>query len=967
MKLNSTLSLIAYFLLSSIFFPSVSMAQLPVESTTDISQYTLENGLTVILKEDHQSKEVFGIVVCKAGAKNDPADATGMAHYQEHMLFKGTQELGTKNWEKEEPLIEEIILLYDKLGQTTDPEQRLDIQQQINKVSVEAAQFAIPNEFSTIIKSMGGTMLNANTSEDRTVYFNRFPSNQINKWLDLYAHRFIHPVFRLFQSELEVVYEEYNMANDMFAFPLIEEFNKKFFKNHPYGQQSIIGTTEHLKNPPMKKMIEFFETYYVPNNMALILVGDFNTNEIKPVIEEKFGIWKPGEVPAFPDYSENAFNGRELIEARLSPIKLGILGFRTMPVNHPDEPVMAVLNMMLSNPDQTGLMDQLMLDNKILASQIFSWPRNDLGQTLILFIPKIVGQKLEQAEALVIEKLNKIKKGDFEESLMEAQKKTIYKNRMLQTEDIASLGQLLAEAYQQGFTMDEFYNYPEKIKKVSKEDVVRVANTYFNDNYLAFHSKMGFRKPEKISQPGFEPVASNTDAQSPYRQYFEKLPSNELHSSFIDFGEQLDENMVTKGIRLFYTPNTENDIYSFKIRFGVGDYEITGLKYASYLMNYCGTETMNVKELKNAFNILGCSYSIYSDDSYLTIDMSGLDETFEEAFQLIMDLINHPVLDEEKISLLYEEEKATRKMERADPDAVAEALFNYILYGDQSTYIDRLPLKEIKTLETQPLIDDFKKATAYEADYFYSGTYEKQKILNLLKSNLRFFIEPKESKSPIYKDKIQYSHPQVYLVNKKKANQSKIYFFMNGKPFNIEDDAVIKAFNTYFGRGFSGLVLQEIREYRSMAYSAGARYKIPHFAGKPNHFVGYIGTQADKTLEAIDVFMNLLQEMPQKPERMDFIRDYLQITALSKSIGFRKMNETILGWKQQGYETDPAALNVPEFKNLSFDNIMDFYEKNIKGHALVIAVVGNLKQFNYKKLEQYGTLHLIKEKELYTK
>lgn len=191
---------VLFLLLSPVF----ALAQ----GLDNLNQYKLDNGLTVILNEDHTRTEVFGYVVCKAGSKDDPADATGMAHYMEHLLFKGTETMGTTDWEKEKPHIDSIFVLYDQLGMTEDEEARKAIQLLINEQSVFANEYAIPNELDNILKELGSTGMNANTTADRTVYFNTFPPNQIERWIEVYAHRFQNAVFRSFQAELEVVYEE---------------------------------------------------------------------------------------------------------------------------------------------------------------------------------------------------------------------------------------------------------------------------------------------------------------------------------------------------------------------------------------------------------------------------------------------------------------------------------------------------------------------------------------------------------------------------------------------------------------------------------------------------------------------------------------------------------------------------------------------------------------------------------------
>jgi len=953
--------------LSLIFVSTNLSAQKAKLSDVKIEQYKLDNGLTVVLNEDHTKPEVFGVVVCKAGAKNDPADATGMAHYQEHLLFKGTQELGTKDWEKEKVYIDKIVELYEKLSQTKDEEKRNGIQKEINKVSVEAAKYAIPNEFSTIIKSMGGTNLNANTSDDRTVYFNKFPANQIEKWLELYSHRFEKPVFRLFQSELEVVYEEKNMANDQFITPLFEEFHKNFFKNHPYGQQTVIGTLEHLKNPPMKKMLEFYNTYYVANNMALILTGSFDSEKVKPLIEEKFGKWKTGEIPEFQKYDEKEFNGRVLIEKRLSPIKLGIMGFRTVPVNHPDELALELTNRILSNEGETGLFDKLYLDNKMLAAAVFPFPRNDMGQTLMFFVPKLIGQKLDKAENLLISELKKLQEGEFDDAMVKAQKKGVYIGWIKSFEEITSKGQIIAEAFQQGLSVDELLKYPEKINAVTKEDIIRVAKKYYGNNYLVLHSKMGFKKPERIKQPEFEPINTKTTDKSTFRKKLESMHADKLDVKYVDFEKDISKNTIKKGVDLYYTENPKNEIFNLKIRFGAGEEKLPLLKYASGLYNYAGTKEYNLKEIKNEFAKLGCSYNIYSDNSYLFVEIEGLDKSFEKAVILVNKLLNTPVIEDEKIDIIYEGEKAGRKFEKSEPDNVADALFDYVRFAEKSEYIDRLNLKQIKELKTGEMINVFKKATGFETEVFYTGIVKEPDVINILKKELKFPDNLTKSESPVHKQAKKYNENTVFFVDKKKASQSKIFFFINGKPFSVDNAADINAFNIYFGGGFSGLVLQEIREYRSMAYSAGAFYRTPEIAGKENYFMGYIGTQADKTLEAIDVFNELVRNMPQKTERIDFICEYLKLTALSNSPSFRNLNETVLKWKYKGYSGDPAKLNIPKYENLKFSDIVLFYEENIKDKPMVVVVVGSKKQFDYKKLSKYGKLKILDEKDLFSK
>ncbi len=931
----------------------------------NIEVYKLQNGLTVYLNQDPTASEVFGMTITRAGSKNDAADATGMAHYQEHMLFKGTTQLGTTDWGKEKIHIDKIFELYDKLGQTENEEERKSIQKQINEESVKANQYAIPNEFSNVLNSMGSKNINAGTGADETVYYNSFPPNQLEKWLELYAHRLKEPVFRGFQSELEVVYEEKNMYSDMFMSNLLEQFQKSFFKNHPYGQQTTIGTIDDLKNPSLTKMYEFFKTYYVANNMALVLSGNFDPTIAKPIIERTFGKLENGKVPEPKIWEEEAFHGREFVEAKLSPVKLGLLGFRTVTAGHPDKEALDIANNILSNYNQSGLLDELSIDNKIMYAGVIPLPYQDHGATIIFFVPKIIGQKLESAEELVLEKVNKLKKGEFEDWLVEASKKDLYTEHQLSVEEPEGRSYLISEAFIRGVSVEEVFSYPEKIKSVTKEDVIRVANQYYGNDFLAFYSKMGFSKPEKIDKPEYEAVVSNTNAKSEFAKYLESLPATKTEPNYIDIHKDVISKNLQENVHFYYTKNPVNDIFSLEIKFGAGETEIPLMRYAGDIMNYAGTKTKTTKELKREFSKIACSYSIYSNDDYTEISIEGVEESFPQALALINELINEPVLEENKLANIIDNTKGDRKMEKSDADGIADALFEYVKYGDKSEYIDRLTLKEIKKLSTEQLVSAFINATEFETEIHYTGKIDAQKALSTIQEKLDFKSEYKTSKSPFDLELNQYSENTIYLVNKKKALQSKIYFYTNQEQYNPDQQAYIDAFNMYFGGGFSGLVLQEIREYRSLAYSAGAGIRTPKNKGNQSYFIGYIGTQADKTLIALETFNTLVREMPEKADRMPMIKDYLLQSSIIDKPNFRNLSTKIVEWDNKGFKVDPAKFKAKTYENLNFKDIVEFNNKNLKNKPMVIAIVGDKKRIDLNELKKYGKIIEIKEKQLF--
>ncbi|MFH0893117.1 MAG: insulinase family protein [Bacteroidota bacterium] len=953
------------FLAGLIIVPSFSQAQKEFGKQFNLTEYKLQNGLTVILNENHEKPEVFGMVAVRAGSKNDPADATGMAHYQEHMLFKGTTEIGTSNWEKEKIHIDKIFELYDLLGKTTIEEERKKIQQQINDESVKAGEFSIPNEFDKILKSMGGTGMNANTSWDRTVYFNTFPTNQMEKWLDLYSHRFMNPVFRLFQAELEVVYEEKNLYADNFGMSLFEFYLKNFFRKHPYGQQTTIGTLDHLKNPSLTKMYQFFKTYYVANNMALIISGDFNTEEIKPMIEAKFGRLASGNVPEFPVYEEKEFNGREFVEAKMSPVKLGIIGFRTVKAGDNDQVILDVCNRILSNNNQTGLLDKLNLENKLLGAQLIGMPLNDYGINLILMIPKILGQSLEEAEKLVMTEVEKLGKGEFEDWLVDAVKYQLYMEHKTQMESNEDIGILLSETFAQKRPTLDALMYAEQVKKVTKADVIRIAQKYYGKNFLVFYSKMGFPKKDKLDKPGFKPIIPKADQKSSYVEYFENLPAGKTIEKGILFDQVMQTAILDGDNALYCVKNPLNDIFTLELKFGIGSTRIPRMAHAADIMNYAGTKSMKLYDLKSAFSKIGCEMSISCDADYFIIELSGIEENLEKDLVLLKDLIENPVLEKDKLKNIVEGEQTNRKIEKSEPDNVAQALFEYVKYKNNSEFVHRLSLSEIKSLNTDTLVADFKKAMTYHVEIHYTGSLPLERVQDILVKNIDFKNSRLPSESPVVRTPEKYSENTIFFIDDKKAVQSKIKLLVNGGPYTCAQEPIIDAFNQYFSGDFSGLVLQEIREYRSLAYGAGARYVIPKRQNADAFLSCGVNTQADKTLEALQVFFDLIQKMPEKRDRTENIKNYLEQALQTEYPGFRDLSQRITDWKMRGFTEDPLMQKLKVYKQLTFDDILSFYKKEIQSKSIVIAIVGDKKRIDMKGLAKFGKIVYVKKDKIF--
>lgn len=934
--------------------------------------YTLQNGLTVYLNADPSLPSIFGAVAVKGGSKRDPSDATGIAHYFEHIMFKGTDKIGTLDYSNEKIYLDSIAGLYDQIASTDDEAGKLALQKEINRLSIEAAGYAIPNEIEKILGEMGCAFLNAGTGYDGIVYFNILPSNQIEKWLEIYSHRFINPVYRLFQSELETVYEEYNMYSDDRFSTAFEVFSTAFYPDHPYGVP-ILGFPNHLKHPSMAKMHEYFETYYVANNMALVLSGNFDSNAIKPLIEKYFERWKSGELPPAPDsWQIKPFDGRVVYKEKLTPIKFGVRGYRSVPQNSDDSPVLDVVSRLLSNQSQTGLLDELIVDNKLMMAQAYGDRRTDAGGEYIFFMPKIIGQSLKKAENLVEEKLNELKAGNFDDNLLEAVKTELIVNYERNFEDQNNRGYMMISSFMSELTWEDIMIYPELVKKVTREDVLAAANKYLGDDYLAFHSKTGLPKKPKPIKPPFENIpAKNTGEKSEYAKMIEGMETPYESPQFIEYGppQQKTKDVtvanITPLVHLFYVENKVNDLFSLRINYGIGTYEMPILEQVTEYLSLIAPEGVTFAEYKKEMQSLGGTLNTYASRDYFTIEIGGPEANIKQILELVTNFLNNPAIDDTKIKNLYQTAKTNDKYTQKDPETLGYALFSYAVYGENSQFLKSLSSKEIKGLKALQLVDAMRTALSYETDIHYSGAYNVEQVMEIITTQLEPDNVIKKGNSPVRQQYRENNEPIVFFLNDNSALQSKDYFFIKGDKLREQDKPMLNAYYEYLDGGMSSVMFQEIREFRSLAYATGASVYMPFYADESTSLTSFVGTQADKTQEAIEVMHTLITAPPDQSDRIDMIRRAMVQSINSKKPPFRQISDPVARWTKQGYTNDPRKEWVKTYETMTFDDIVNFYETNLYQKPVITTIIGNKKRIGSEWMSEYGKVVEVQKKDIF--
>lgn len=952
----------------ALFSFSTNILSEQLSESLQVKEYTLSNGMTVWLNEDHSQPKVFGAVVVKAGAKDTPD--TGIAHYFEHMMFKGTDKIGTIDYAAEKVLLDSIALKYDELASTTDTKTRLNIQKEINELSIKAADYVIPNEFNRLISKYGGTRLNAGTSYDFTVYLNTFSPKYIAQWAELNSERLLNPVFRMFQSELETVYEEKNMYRDAMGRDAMEKFMERFFQPHPYAYP-ILGSTEHLKNPQLSEMMKFFSEYYVASNMGLILSGDFDPETTLPILEATFSRIPKGEIPKKEVVDIPPFSGEEKFSVRFPIPLISAAGFafRGVPANHPDQVALNIAIGLLNNSNGTGYLDKLMVDRKLMAAMTINESFNDAGVLGVIAVPKLVFQSLASAKDLVLKEVQRLKDGDFSEDVFNSLKLEQKRKYVSRLEDINSRSEAMITLFSQGKPWDSYLEEIEHINALTKDDIVTVANKYFTGNYLYVTKKTGKYPKDNLPKPNFQPIIPlNTEASSAYAKQLEQLPVKEITPRFLDFENDVKICPLSPLVKLYASGNPVNDIFSLNISFGIGKIEKPELVQLTSYLPLLGTDELSFDDFRGKLQTLGSTLSFEVDDDRFIVKISGFDANFNETLALVSSFMQHAKADNKKFKQLIDEEKVMKKAFYKSTDNIAHALLEKVKYGKKSGYLNKLSLADIKKLKGENLLTVFKNAQKVQCDLYYCGTLSVEEISNHIKEQINLADITIKSKAPIYRPKKEYTESLVYFCDMPDASQNIIYAYVLGDTVKDESSRhAARLFSGYFGGDMSSLMFQEIREFRSFAYrTTGSFSHLPlNIKDKPGDFTAMLSTQNDKTIDALTVLDQLINEMPVKPERLPAVVQSLINQSGNNYPTFRKIPGKIASLINEGYKADPNETLIDNLSKMSMSDVVRFYEDNINSRPVVYMIVGNSKKVDMNKLAEFGKVIRVKKDGLY--
>lgn len=927
--------------------------------------YTLKNGMKVYLSVYKDAPRIQTYIAVKAGSKNDPANATGLAHYLEHMVFKGNDMFGTKDFKKESAEIQKISDLYETYRNTKDEAERKKIYHRIDSISGVAAKYAIANEYDKMLAGIGADGTNAFTSFDQTVYVNDIPSNQIENWLKIEAARFQKITLRLFHTELEAVYEEKNRGLDNDNNKVYEALMAGLFKNHTYGTQTTIGTIEHLKNPSMVEINNFYNRYYVPNNMAIIMSGDFDPDKVIVQIEKAFGSYKAKPVDTYKFQPEPPITSKQKIEV-VGPDPASVnIGWRLAGIGSRDEEIGTVMAALLYNRT-AGLMDlNLNQAQKVLNSNNLLYSLKDYSLFGLTGEPK-EGQSLEEVEKLLMGQIELIKKGEFPDWLMQA---VITDMKLKQTRELEhneSRANEMLDAFVNDLKWQNEVDRLERISKITKQDVIDFANKNFSENNcVVVYKRIGEDKSvQKVEKPAITPVEVDREHSSPFVQQIMKSTPPLIQPKFIDYDKDISKTTMKAGIPVISNKNTENKLFEMYYKFDMGSNNDKVLPVAVKFIPYLGTTGMTPADVKQSFYKLGCSFEVFCDNENTWISLNGLNDNFEAAVKLFEKVLADPVVDDASLKSLVSDIIKERNDNKLQKQLVLNgAMIHYARFGPVNPFSYKLTDEELNKLSASQIKDKIKSLNTFEHKVLYYGPKEPADLVSALNQNHNV-PDKLNPVPPSYKFEEKQLDNTVYVVDFD-MKQAEIVMLSNGGSYKASEVPITKLYNTYFGGGMSGVVFQDLRESKALAYSTYSRFMLPNKLTKQCFNLSYIGSQADKLAEAMKGMNDLLNDIPKSEASFNAAKELILQEMRTQRITKSEILFDYLKAEELGLKSDIRKDIYEKVQKFTYEDVKNFQAANIKGKPKTILVLGKKDGLDVKVLEKYGSVKFLTLKDVF--
>ncbi|MEQ8548200.1 MAG: insulinase family protein [Cyclobacteriaceae bacterium] len=927
--------------------------------------YELDNGLKVYLSDYENAPRVHVYIPVKAGGKNDPASNTGLAHYLEHMMFKGTADFGTLDYEAEKILLDSIETMFNIYATLENELERKAHYEKIDALSNKAAELAIPNEYDKMIALIGGKGLNAYTTEDRTVYTVDIPSNELGRFLEIEGNRFKKIVNRLFHTELEAVYEEKNRSLDNDLWKSFETLYEASFEAHPYGTQTVIGTIDHLKNPSITEIKAYFDKYYRPNNVAICISGDIDYTKTIKQIEANFGDWKPNEeLPVWEKVEEKEITAPRVREVFGPSAESLRMAYRFDGRGTKEYHMVRLVDMLLSNAE-AGLIDiNLKQKQKVLNAGCSPDIMNDYTLHTFYGSPK-QGQTLEEVRDLLLAQIELVRKGEFEDWLIPAVIADLKKSEMKSLESNSSRANEMVLAFTNDIAWETYIQNLDVLEKITKQEVVDFANKNYNDNYAIVFKRNGEDpNKQKVEKPYITKVPVNREQKSSFHEMIANKNVDKLQPVFVDYKSEITE-FDYKGLKVLARQNTENELFELTYMLEAGSYENPLLEMAVGYLEYIGTENLSSENFKKELYKIGCSFSVSASGQRTYVTLSGLNENMEQATKLFEQLIRSPKPDQKALDDMVDRVLKSRANAKKNKGTILwSGLVNYARYGAENPFTNNLANYQLVDLTAKELTDVIATIPLMPHRILYYGPKNEQELKQFLVDHHEVPTELTPLPENVVYEQLKTTEPKVYWADYDMV-QSEMVLLHSSVDYDPDLAPEVRLFNEYFGSGMNSIVFQEIREAQGLAYSVFSQYAEGDKEDKANSLFAYIGTQADKQSEAMKAMVALLNDLPKSENAFNIAKQGILNKIESERITKSGIIWSYINAEDKGIDYDIRKDIYNDVSQMTFENLTDFHEKYVKDKNYVTVLVGSRDKIDFEDLKKYGSIQELSLTELF--
>ncbi len=913
--------------------------------------YTLNNGLKVYLSVNKEEPRAVTLIATHAGSVNDPSETTGLAHYLEHLMFKGTGKFGTSNWKEEKPLIDSISNLFEQHKATNDPAKKKLIYKEIDRISQKAAAYAIPNEYDKLSSLIGAKGTNAFTSYEMTAFINDIPVNEIEKWIKMEYERFQDPVLRLFHTELETVYEEFNMYQDKDQVRANNKLMSGLFPENPIGRD-VIGYPEHLKNPSIVNIMNFYHTWYVPNNMVIVLSGDIDFEKTIQLIDNTFGKFPSKELPKIAEVKEKPISQPVVREVVGPEAEQVMFAYRFDGYKSTDRQMVNMIDYILTN-STAGLIDlDLNQKQKVLHAECGSYFLKDYGFQEFSGTPR-KGQTLEEVKDLIMSEIEKIKKGEFDDWLLQATINNLKLEKIKRNESNERAYGLL-EDFINGVSIADELNYYDNLAKITKEQISAFAREKYKDNYVIVYKRTGTAKDLiKVEKPAITPLEIKRNVQSDFLTEFAKEPVTPIEPVFVDYSQAIKVTSLADRIEFDYIQNTTNELFDLNYLSEIGSNHNPKLALAIKYLPYLGTDKLSPEDFKKELYKIGVSMKVTAGTDQSVINLSGLNQYAEQGITLLENLLAHAKPDQQAYDKLVEGIVKERMDQKQDQGAIQTALRNFGKYGKISPFTNIIPTDSLRKIRPEELTTLIRQFCSYPHRVLYYGPSDQNAFAAVLKSKhpipAQTLIPPPEK---TFTEQTTDGN-KVFLVNYDKS-QTDVFMLSKGNQFDSKTLVDSRLFNEYYGGSMGSVVFQEIREARALAYSAFALYWAPARKSDSFYVLGAVFTQSDKTMDAIHAMNGILNTMIVDDKSFNIARE-----SVLKSIQTERIikSNIFMSWlknKKLGIDYDIRKDYYQKAQKSDIKEVQAFFDKNLKGKNFSYLLVGDKSKLDINALKKTG-------------